>query len=131
MERGANECTGLNSDEDPDLREEPEDDESDDGSWTDDWDIGYLTDEETAQEAEELPDSIWLSAAKDKRLIASMRDNGWEYGTQYTSKFGADPEYHGLYDGPYGPSDSVLGVADDPIALLFYFMPPKCGLKLL
>ncbi|KAG6608853.1 uncharacterized protein IUM83_12861 [Phytophthora cinnamomi] len=109
-------------DEDPDLREEPEDDESDHGSWTDDWDIGYLTDEETAQEAEELPDSIWLSAAKDKRLIASMRDNGWEYDT---SKFGADPEYHGLYDGPYDPNDGVLGVSDDQIALLFYFMPPK------
>ncbi|KAG6611408.1 Pleiotropic drug resistance protein [Phytophthora cinnamomi] len=49
----------------------------------DDWDIGYLTDEETAQEAEALPDLIWLSASKDKRLMASMRDNGWEYGTQF------------------------------------------------
>ncbi|GMF37333.1 unnamed protein product [Phytophthora fragariaefolia] len=100
---------------------EPEDDESDGDSWTDDWDTGHLTDEEPEQEAEELPDSIWLSAAKGKRLIASMRDNGWEYDP---AKFGEDPEYHVRYDGPYGPSDSVLSLADDPIALLFYFMPP-------
>ncbi|GMF29578.1 unnamed protein product [Phytophthora fragariaefolia] len=123
MDRGANGCTGLNSDKDPDLREDPEDDESDGDSWTDNWDIGHLT-EEPEQEVEELPDSIWPSTAKDKRLIASMRDNGWEYDP---AKFGEDPEYHGLYDGPYGPSDSVLSVADDTIALLFYFMPPNCG----
>lgn len=42
-----------------------------------------------------------------------------------TSKFGPDPTYADLYDGPYGPSDSVLSVADDPLALLFYFLPPK------
>jgi hypothetical protein len=43
----------------------------------------------------------------------------------YTAKFVSDPTYEGLYDGPYGPSDSVLSVAEDPLALLFYFMPPK------
>ncbi|KAE8960401.1 hypothetical protein PR001_g30397, partial [Phytophthora rubi] len=42
-----------------------------------------------------------------------------------TSKFGPDPTYADIYDGPYGPSDSVLSVADDPLALLFYFLPPK------
>ncbi|KAE9346391.1 hypothetical protein PR003_g7452, partial [Phytophthora rubi] len=39
MDRGANQCTALNSDEDPDLREEPENEEdADDDSWTEDWD---------------------------------------------------------------------------------------------
>ncbi|OWY92128.1 hypothetical protein PHMEG_00038990, partial [Phytophthora megakarya] len=36
-----------------------------------------------------------------------------------------DPTYADLYTGPWGPSDSVLNVAEDPLALLFYFMPPK------
>jgi hypothetical protein len=39
--------------------------------------------------------------------------------------FGPDPTYEDLYDGSYGPSDSVMSVGDDPLALLFYFMPPK------
>ncbi|KAI9998129.1 hypothetical protein PInf_002463 [Phytophthora infestans] len=34
MERGASECTGLNSDEDPELPEEPEDEEeANDANW--------------------------------------------------------------------------------------------------
>lgn len=41
------------------------------------------------------------------------------------TKFGPDPTYAGLYDGPYGPSDSVLRLGDDPLALLFFFLPPK------
>ncbi|KAE9042694.1 hypothetical protein PR001_g6089 [Phytophthora rubi] len=123
MDRGANQCTALNSDEDPDLREEPEDEEdADDDSWTEDWDIGELSDEELDEVPEELPDSVWLSAARDSRLMSSMRHDGWEYDP---SKFGPDPTYEGLYDGPYGPSDSVLNVAEDPLALLFYFLPPK------
>ncbi|KAG3118760.1 hypothetical protein PI125_g2624 [Phytophthora idaei] len=43
----------------------------------------------------------------------------------YPSKFGPDPRYDDLYDDPFGPSDSALSVADDPLALLFYFLPPK------
>ncbi|KAE8875731.1 hypothetical protein PF003_g40151 [Phytophthora fragariae] len=80
MEEGADRYTGLNSDEDPDIQEEPEDegDANDDG-WDEDWDIGELTDESDV-EREELPDSVCLSAAKDKHLITSMRDDGWEYG---------------------------------------------------
>lgn len=42
-----------------------------------------------------------------------------------TSKFGPDPKHEDLYDGPYGPCDSVLSVAEHPVALLFYFMSPK------
>ncbi|KAE9022184.1 hypothetical protein PR001_g13206 [Phytophthora rubi] len=43
MDRGANQCTALNLDEDPDLCEEPEDEEdADDDSWTEAWDIGEL-----------------------------------------------------------------------------------------
>ncbi|GMF52650.1 unnamed protein product [Phytophthora fragariaefolia] len=52
MERGAKACTGLNSAEDPDLRTETEEDESDDGSWTDDRGIECLTDAD--QEVDEL-----------------------------------------------------------------------------
>ncbi|KAE9261507.1 hypothetical protein PF001_g32391, partial [Phytophthora fragariae] len=122
MEEGADRYTGLNSDEDPDIQEEPEDEEdANDDGWDEDWDIGELTDESDVGR-EELPDSVCLSAAKDKHLITSMRDDGWEYDT---SKFGPDPTYADIYDGPYGPSDSLLSVADDPLALLFYFLPPK------
>ncbi|KAE8965895.1 hypothetical protein PR001_g28583 [Phytophthora rubi] len=124
MNDGADQCTGLNSDEDSELEEEPEEEDeyASDDDWGGDWDIGSLTDEESDEEHEELPDSVWSSTAKDKSTITRMRDNGWEYDT---SKFGPDPKYEDLYDGPYGPSDSVLSVADDPLALLFYFLPPK------
>ncbi|KAG3252877.1 hypothetical protein PI124_g2569 [Phytophthora idaei] len=69
MVEGANQCTGLNSDEDPELCEEPEEDEEedntgDDDAWHMDWDIGSLTDEDSDEEMEELPDSVWLSFAK-------------------------------------------------------------------
>ncbi|OWZ01738.1 Pleiotropic drug resistance protein transporter [Phytophthora megakarya] len=49
MPRGADQCTGLNSDDDPDLREEPEKEEEDGNtdSWDGDWDIGALTDDES------------------------------------------------------------------------------------
>ncbi|KAE9169185.1 hypothetical protein PF002_g30427 [Phytophthora fragariae] len=124
MNDGADQCTGLNSDEDSELEEEPEEEDeyASDDDWDGDWDIGSLTDEESDEEHEELPDSVWSSTAKDKSTITRMRDNGWEYDT---SNFGPDPKYEDLYDGPYGPSDSVLSVADDPLALLFYFLPPK------
>ncbi|POM77285.1 Hypothetical protein PHPALM_5354, partial [Phytophthora palmivora] len=116
-------CTGLNSDEDSDIREEPEDEEeADDDSWDGDWDIGSLTDEDSDVEMEELPESVCSSAAKDSKYIKTMRDSGWEYDE---TKFGPDPTYADLYDGSFGPTQSVLVVADDPLALLFYFMPPK------
>ncbi|KAE9006170.1 hypothetical protein PR002_g16560 [Phytophthora rubi] len=52
-------CTGLNSDEDPDVREELEDEEdADEDSWDGDWDIGSLTDEESDAELEKLPESV-------------------------------------------------------------------------
>ncbi|KAG6623483.1 Pleiotropic drug resistance protein [Phytophthora cinnamomi] len=128
MNDGADRCTGLNSDEDSDLDEEPEEEEeADDEDWDGDWDIGSLTDEDSDVEPEELPDSVWASAAKDKQTMAWMRDSGWEYDT---SKFGPDPTYKDLYDGLYGPSDSVLRVADNPLALLFYFLPPKLWVQI-
>ncbi|KAE9021682.1 hypothetical protein PR001_g11760 [Phytophthora rubi] len=123
MKGGAEECTGLNSDEDLDLREEPKDqDEDGTDSWDGDWDIGALTDEDPDEDHDELPDSLWASFARDSKAISAMREHGWEYDI---SRFGPDPEYADLYDGPYGPSASVLEIADDPLALLFYFMPPK------
>ncbi|GMF22744.1 unnamed protein product [Phytophthora fragariaefolia] len=123
MDDGAAACTALNSDEDPDLYEEPEDEEDadNDDSWDGDWDIGLLTDEESEGERKELPESVCSSAAKDSKYITAMWDIGWEYDE---SKFGPDPTYADLYDGPYGPTTSVLEVAEDPLALLFYFMPP-------
>ncbi|KAI9980837.1 hypothetical protein PInf_010170 [Phytophthora infestans] len=79
MDEGADECTGLNSDEDPELREEPEDEEdADDDSWDGDWDIGELTDEDSDHDIEELPNTAWLSAAKNAPLITAMRTDGWE-----------------------------------------------------
>lgn len=42
-----------------------------------------------------------------------------------TPKFGPGLKYEDLYDGPYGPSDSILGVTEDPLALLFFFMRSK------
>ncbi|GMF31981.1 unnamed protein product [Phytophthora fragariaefolia] len=128
MSDGADRCTGLNADEDSDLDAEPEEEEEEeanDDDWDGDWEIGSLTDEDSDAGREEIPDSVWSSAAKNKHTITLMRDSGWEYGALYTSKFGPDPTYEGLYDGPYGPSDSILNVADDPLALFFYFLPPK------
>ncbi|KAG4251099.1 hypothetical protein PC116_g1266 [Phytophthora cactorum] len=59
MTAGAMQRTGLNSDEDPELSDEPEDEEEvDDDSWDDNWNIGYLTDEESDEEPGEIPDSM-------------------------------------------------------------------------
>ncbi|KAE8964711.1 hypothetical protein PF011_g28566 [Phytophthora fragariae] len=59
MNDGADQCTGLNSDEDSELEEEPEEEDeyASDDDWDGDWDIGSLTDEESDEEHEELPDS--------------------------------------------------------------------------
>ncbi|KAE9182907.1 hypothetical protein PF004_g24105 [Phytophthora fragariae] len=67
-----------------------------------------------------LPDSVCLTAARNKKTMSMMKTHGWE-----SNQFGPDPSYAGLYDGPFGPSNSVMSVADDPLALLFYFLPPK------
>ncbi|KAG2837149.1 hypothetical protein PC118_g11649 [Phytophthora cactorum] len=120
MTEGADRCTALNSEEDSDGCDEPEHDDDSDGSadWVCEWDIGDLSDEKLEEAPEEIPNSIWPSAAKDAKMLTAMRHSD-------PSKFGPDPTYAGLYDGPYGPSDSVLDVADDPLVLLFYFMPPQ------
>ncbi|OWZ03908.1 hypothetical protein PHMEG_00024282 [Phytophthora megakarya] len=124
MPRGADQCTGLNSDEDPDLREEPEEEEDGGGtdSWDGDWNIGALTYDKFDVEFADLPASVWSSAVKDKELISSMRHDGWEYDS---TKFGSDPTYADLSEEAFGPSDSVLSVAEDPLALWFYFLPPN------
>ncbi|KAE9270211.1 hypothetical protein PR003_g30906 [Phytophthora rubi] len=59
MEGGAEECTGLNSDENLELCEDPEDqDEDRTDSWVGDWDIGAITDEDPKEEHDELPDTL-------------------------------------------------------------------------
>ncbi|OWZ11277.1 LOW QUALITY PROTEIN: hypothetical protein PHMEG_00015727 [Phytophthora megakarya] len=116
MGAGAYYCTGLNSDENPEIREELEgEDDADDDTWDSDWEIGELSDEELDEDTESFPDSIWSTPA-NKKFISSMCHNGWEYDE---TKFGPDPAYADLFDGATGPSDSVLTVADAHC--------PKCG----
>lgn len=45
-------------------------------------------------------------------------------------KFPADHNYPGLYDGPYGPSDEVLKIADSALDLFLYFMPRELWRKI-
>ncbi|KAE9062240.1 hypothetical protein PF010_g29487 [Phytophthora fragariae] len=83
MPAGAEQCTGLNSDEDPSLPEDCEDeegDDDDDDDWVEDWDIGHLSDEDSDEAALDLPDSVCLTAARNKKTMSMMRTNGWEYG---------------------------------------------------
>uniref|UniRef100_H3GUK0 PiggyBac transposable element-derived protein domain-containing protein n=1 Tax=Phytophthora ramorum TaxID=164328 RepID=H3GUK0_PHYRM len=108
----------LDSDEDISVEEDQESCDDDGGS---DWDIGELTNDDLEDDGgEDLPESACSSIAHNKTAISMMRTHGWEY-----EKFGPDPTYEDLYEGPYGPSNSVMAVGDDPLALLFYFMPPK------
>ncbi|KAE8969419.1 hypothetical protein PF011_g26813 [Phytophthora fragariae] len=124
MDAGADKCTYLNSDEDMSVEEDREDqDSSDDGDEDeDDWDIGELTDEESDEGGDDLPESVCNSVAQSKKAIAMTRMHGWEYDPE---QFGPDPSYENLFDGSYGSSESVMTVGDDPLALLFYFMPPR------
>ncbi|KAE9175133.1 hypothetical protein PF004_g26476 [Phytophthora fragariae] len=126
MSAGAERCTGFNSDEDPMLQEGPDEEDWEEEEWEEDWDIGDLTDEDTDDDADELPESVCLSTARNKKTVAAMRTSGWEYDP---AKFGPDPTYADLYSGDYGPSNSVMPVADDQLALLFYFMPPKLWIQ--
>ncbi|KAE9273769.1 hypothetical protein PF001_g27360 [Phytophthora fragariae] len=83
MDAGADKCTYLNSDEDMSVEEDREDqDSSDDGDEDeDDWDIGELTDEESDEGGDDLPESVCNSVAQSKKAIAMTRMHGWEYGT--------------------------------------------------
>ncbi|POM76766.1 Hypothetical protein PHPALM_5971 [Phytophthora palmivora] len=78
MSNGADHCTDLNSDEDPNLVEEPKDEPEDAGEdeWGGDWHIGQLSDEEPDVDPVEIPDSLWSSAAKDAAFIKSMLSSG-------------------------------------------------------
>ncbi|KAE9138099.1 hypothetical protein PF010_g1054 [Phytophthora fragariae] len=57
MDAGADKCTYLNSDEDMSVEEDREDQDSSDDGDEDDWDIGELTDEETDDGGEDLPET--------------------------------------------------------------------------
>ncbi|KAG2777651.1 hypothetical protein Pcac1_g11848 [Phytophthora cactorum] len=78
MTEGADRCTALNSEEDSDGCDEPEDDADSDGSadWVCDWDIGDLSDEELEEAPEEIPNSIWSSTAKAAKMLTAMRHSG-------------------------------------------------------
>ncbi|KAE9312609.1 hypothetical protein PF001_g9147 [Phytophthora fragariae] len=105
MDAGADKCTYLNSDEDMSVEEDREDQESSDDGDEDDWDIGELTDEESDEGGDDLPESVCNSVAQRKKAIAMMRMHGWEYDPE---QFGPDPRYENLFDGSYGPSESVM-----------------------
>ncbi|KAE8980519.1 hypothetical protein PR003_g25423 [Phytophthora rubi] len=82
MSAGAEQCTGLNSDEDPFLRGggcEDEEGVDDDGDSVEDWDIRHFTDEDSDEDAVDLPESVCLSAAENKKAMPMMRTNGWEH----------------------------------------------------
>ncbi|KAE9115755.1 hypothetical protein PF010_g9221 [Phytophthora fragariae] len=57
MDAGADKCTYLNSDEDMSVEEDREEQESSDDGDEDDWDIGGLTDEESDEGGDDLPES--------------------------------------------------------------------------
>ncbi|POM57787.1 Pleiotropic drug resistance protein [Phytophthora palmivora] len=72
MKGGADECTGLNSDQDSNYQEKLEGDSdaaSGGGAWFGDWDIGELSDEEEVEAETELPDSLCLSTARNKKSL--------------------------------------------------------------
>ncbi|KAI9985454.1 hypothetical protein PInf_004816 [Phytophthora infestans] len=85
MVKGASQCTCLSSDEDPDMREEPKKRKMLMMTFHNnlDWDIGDMTDEESDEAVEELPDSVRCSFVKNPLQITSMRHSGWECGTIY------------------------------------------------
>ncbi|KAL3668601.1 hypothetical protein V7S43_005904 [Phytophthora oleae] len=76
MSTGDGACAGLNPEEDSNLLEESEAEEDDDDSWDGDWNIGYLTDEDSDADQEELPATVWSSFSKDGKAISAMRANG-------------------------------------------------------
>ncbi|KAG6595759.1 Pleiotropic drug resistance protein [Phytophthora cinnamomi] len=82
MTTGADQCTELNSDEDPSLPGEPESEDDGEGDeWVEDWNIGVLTDEDSEEEPAEIPNSACLTSARNKKTMAMMRTHGWEYVT--------------------------------------------------
>ncbi|GMF43830.1 unnamed protein product [Phytophthora fragariaefolia] len=76
MSAGAEQCTGLNSDEDPALQEENDDEEDDD--WEEDLNIGGLTVEDSDEGYVDLPESLCSLVAMNKKTMSMMRTNGWE-----------------------------------------------------
>ncbi|KAE9312687.1 hypothetical protein PF008_g19912 [Phytophthora fragariae] len=81
MSAGAERVHGAQLGRGPMLQEEPEDEEDwEEEEWEEVWDIGDLTDEDTDDDADELPDSVCLSTARNKKTVAAMRTSGWEYG---------------------------------------------------
>ncbi|KAG3031129.1 hypothetical protein PC120_g3320 [Phytophthora cactorum] len=77
MSVGAQHCTGLNSDEDTSEDEEQENDDEDESGeanlWDGDWDIVALTDEEEDKERADLPESVCLTAARNKKTPLAMK----------------------------------------------------------
>ncbi|KAG2846651.1 hypothetical protein PC111_g1113 [Phytophthora cactorum] len=77
MSVSAQHCTGLNSDEDTSEDEEQENDDEDESGeanlWDGDWDIVALTDEEEDKERADLPESVCLTAARNKKTPLAMK----------------------------------------------------------
>ncbi|OWZ19449.1 hypothetical protein PHMEG_0006314 [Phytophthora megakarya] len=99
--------------------------------------MGELSDEENSDVGGvELSEAVCNTVAQSKKAMATMKKLGWEYGKlimyniSNPEKFGPDPIYANLYAGEHGPSDSVLAVGADRLALLFTSCRRNCGLKL-
>ncbi|OWZ20248.1 hypothetical protein PHMEG_0005367 [Phytophthora megakarya] len=127
MVDGANECARLNSDDDPDIEEEPEEEKYADGDahdvpWSGDWQLRELSNEESGKEIVGIPAPIWSSVAKDTKKSLAMRQTGRGYDT---SKFGLDPTHADIYRDVSGLNAGIINIANDPLALLFYYLPPS------
>ncbi|GMF52833.1 unnamed protein product [Phytophthora fragariaefolia] len=60
--------------------------------------------------------------ALDQVALKKMRADGCNFGT-FTYYFHVS--YPGLYNGEYGPTEEVLELAESPLQLFFYFIPPR------
>ncbi|ETI39493.1 hypothetical protein F443_14925 [Phytophthora nicotianae P1569] len=79
---------------------------------------GLCSDEESGVETGSEEERREWTVAKNAARLKEMKHTGWEY-----IKVWDDPTYADIYDGL--SADSVLAVAEDPLALLFYYLPPR------
>ncbi|KAG2852865.1 hypothetical protein PC129_g15555 [Phytophthora cactorum] len=61
--------------------------------------------------------------ALDEEALKKLRVDGWNF---HSSTHPTRTEaYPGLYSGGDGPTAEVLELAESPLRLFFYFMPPR------
>ncbi|KAE9016290.1 hypothetical protein PR003_g4032 [Phytophthora rubi] len=52
-----------------------------------------------------------------------MRIDGWDFDPETQPRH--DEAYPGLSTGEYGPTEEVLGIAESPLQMFLFFMPPR------